>query len=602
MHFKRAISVLSTKQRLFWERITASRIATIYFAFSILNCVLQVVFRAQAFSINVQADNFLSGLIRTGNISLPTGFFVLNSELHFCNHVPRNFSTKSCQVVWGGKIGRTDNSTTSVTSLTQTTTISLVPETTVVRSPTTTTTLTATPTADALVRDLGTQSHHDKRLLPRPQLNVGGYHRTSSNGQTGVMLKGLETNGKNITLDSKCLVNLMWPVQTLQNTKREDVSFLAFQFWVLGMSIVALLNESIPHIIAAVLTHLSATAWSGFQVSDTKAFHSDFKRLTTDGPCHVNLLPSYWSSRAYAEIPSLAFNVAALLLSCFLSFRLIKLFGWQTFKRVGACRTINRVYKLVLILSTVIQLSLFFVVTAVTLWLDQLYNGPIAINATKSGLYQTMLTLVIIMLIPWLLTGWFATRLERKVPMILFLILSVLYLMGWGAMFDSPTFRWTFVTWGFFGTMVCASALLILIGFVVGIMCLMNFNKGLVNYLNAEESLPEGSFIQRDPDEESFSDEKFDFPSTRYPIPTFAASFGPNNKVPLPGQMGPRFFNQSALPFDRPIDTESGTNSSVDHSTQPKPGSTNPLTRNDSTSSQASSNAPSVGRSRWVIE
>jgi hypothetical protein len=78
--------------------------------------------------------------------------------------------------------------------------------------------------------------------------------------------------------------------------------------------------------------------------------------------------------------------------------------------------------------------------------------------------------------------GWFATRLERKVPMILFLILSVLYLMGWGAMFDSPTFRWTFVTWGFFGTMVCASALLILIGFVVGIMCLMNFNKGLVNY------------------------------------------------------------------------------------------------------------------------
>jgi len=74
--------------------------------------------------------------------------------------------------------------------------------------------LTATPTAYALVGDVDTPFHHDKRFLPRPQLNVGGYHRTSSNGQTGVKLTGLEINGKDITLDSKCLVNLMWPVQT----------------------------------------------------------------------------------------------------------------------------------------------------------------------------------------------------------------------------------------------------------------------------------------------------------------------------------------------------------------------------------------------------
>lgn len=579
MHFKTVFSALPANLKLFWERITASRIALIYLAFSILNCVLQVVFQAQAFSINVKADHFLSGLINTGNLSIPAGFFVLDSKLHFCDHVPKNFSTKSCQIVWDGEIGGKGNSTKSAAS---TTTISLAPVTTVLRTPTTTTTLTVTPTADALVREGGNHLHHVK-------------------GSTS-----LEFNGKNTTLNGRCLVNLMWPVQTLKNTEREDTTFLAFQFWVLGMSIVALLNESIPHIIAAVLTHLSATAWSGFQVYDTRTFHKDFKKLTTDGPCHVNLLPNYWSSRAHAEIPSLTFNVAALLLSCFLSFRLIKLFGWQTFKRVGASRTINRIYKLVLILSTVIQLSLFFVVAAVTLWLDQLYNGYIAAMASKSNLYQSMLTLVIILLIPWLLTGWFATRLERRPPMIVFLVLSALYLVGWGAMFDSPTFRWTFVQWGFFGAMASVSALLILIGFIVGIMCYLNFDKGLVHYLNAEEPLQEGSFIQKEPDEESISEEKFDFPSTRHPIPTFSGSFGSSN---VPGQMGPRFFNQSAVPFDRPVDTESGTYSSVDHSTQPKPGSTSPLARNvseRSTSSQASStvstNAPSMGRSRWVIE
>ncbi len=34
---------------------------------------------------------------------------------------------------------------------------------------------------------------------------------------------------------------------SVENTKREDVAFIAFQIWLLGMSLVALLNESIPH-------------------------------------------------------------------------------------------------------------------------------------------------------------------------------------------------------------------------------------------------------------------------------------------------------------------------------------------------------------------
>ena len=33
----------------------------------------------------------------------------------------------------------------------------------------------------------------------------------------------------------------------VENTKREDIAFIAFQIWLLGMSLVALLNESIPH-------------------------------------------------------------------------------------------------------------------------------------------------------------------------------------------------------------------------------------------------------------------------------------------------------------------------------------------------------------------
>lgn len=34
---------------------------------------------------------------------------------------------------------------------------------------------------------------------------------------------------------------------SVDNTKREDVAFIGFSIWVLGMSLVAVLNESPPH-------------------------------------------------------------------------------------------------------------------------------------------------------------------------------------------------------------------------------------------------------------------------------------------------------------------------------------------------------------------
>jgi hypothetical protein len=66
--------------------------------------------------------------------------------------------------------------------------------------------------------------------------------------------------------------------------------------------------------------------------------------------------------------------------------------------------------------------------------------------------------------------------------MMVFLVLSAGYLVGFGLMFDSETFRWTYVEWGFFGSTVTISALLTLISFIVGIMCRLNFDKGLVHY------------------------------------------------------------------------------------------------------------------------
>jgi NADH:ubiquinone oxidoreductase subunit H len=73
-------------------------------------------------------------------------------------------------------------------------------------------------------------------------------------------------------------------------------------------------------------------------------------------------------------------------------------------------------------------------------------------------------------------------RRELRVPMFVFLLLSILYLGGWGVMFFSTTFRWTFVTWRFFSIMASASVLLTILSIILGVVCRYNFGKGLARH------------------------------------------------------------------------------------------------------------------------
>lgn len=615
-----------SKVRLFWDRITATRLTTIYFTFSIVHCLVQAFLQGDAFQINARAASYLTEVTVKGN-SDGKGFYVWqHDELRFCTDVPKSIDSSSCALVWSAKdraattttesLGASsDSSTYAQSDAVQATHVSSVPSSAVISqslassstssdsaastltvatvnpapppttapslSPITSTSLSSTaftatraapsPPVVAIISEDDDDDEDDEDdndgeeeekerkarvivITPSKRHFSAEILNSNPNGTLPVVLNGWGYKDTEVLLSTTCLDALNWPVQELDNTKREDIAFISFQFWVLGMSIVAILNESIPHIIASLLTHLSATAWGGFQLAQTNAFHKDFGTVLTRGACGVNLLPTYWKSRANVEIPSLILNCVALIASVVLSWRLIKTFGWQTFKRVGASRTINRVYKLVLTLSVAIQLSLFFVVVSVALWLDQICNGAIGRLATAHKVYESLLIIVLLMLPVWLLTGWFAVRRESKIPMTIFLVLCVGYIAGWGAMFDSTTFRWTLSQWSFFAAMMVAGFILVMICFTVGVFCRLNFGRGLPHHLNAEEPLPGDDFERVFPNEKgSLSDpEKIDFPTNFGAVPTYEAAYGYDDEVPPPPgtrSLGPRFYSQDNAPI-----------------------------------------------------
>lgn len=571
---------LPSKIKLLWDRITLSRTTTFYFIFSVLHCVLQIIFQGHAFRINVEAAEFLSSITEQGAAIDSNAFYVLDSDLRLCDSLPADFSTSSCQVVWNGTtVGdnsmtlanavtstpmTTSHSTktsssmfsshfassvstvsTSSTSSSQTATSSSHAATSMTSaSLTTATSSTAHTTTSPTMAPTTTgdvKRGETVAEMPNKRNLVGNIQTVEVNGTAQVIINGFGWSNQVAVLDRQCLWALNYPVQILQQTEREDLTFIAFQVWVLGMSIVAILNESVPHTIATLLTHLLATGWAGYQIFNTAQFRGDFTRLSTNGACNpINLLPSYWQSRVGAEIASLVLNVVALLVSAFLSWKLAKLFGWQTFKRVGASITISRVYKLVLVLSIVIQLSLFYMVIAISLWLDQLCNGNIG-RLTPSHEYKPLLIVTLILLLPWLTTGWYGVRRELKIPMFVFLALSVGYLAGWAAMFDSSSFRWTFMTWTFFGVMTSASVFLTLVAFILGIICRINFGKGLLRYLNAEEPIPD-DFLPVNYGDDL---EKIAFPSDDRKVSTFSATSGSSGQEASPSHMfAPRIWQK----------------------------------------------------------
>jgi hypothetical protein len=580
---------LRARAKLVWSRITLSRLTTTYFVITAVHCIVQIVLQSHAFSINATAaDGLWSLLVKANETGEAQGLAIFSDDLRICYKLPDRIDRDECTtIVWSGHHITAPIPTQPVQDNVPVSPSVLIPIPSVApvvtaSGPTTSTHIITVDPSKPSVRStiLGIPTHTPTPTgIENPIINSldddAGVGLTSSNDDhqahgettiddddngfsladiveqlengrskrkrgvlvvdnldsqtvnvTGIPIDGLDASTP-VTLSRMCIQTLIWPVQTLDNTKREDITLIGFQIWVMGMSVVALLNESIPHIFAAVVTQFLVAVWTINEVFETQSFRSNFVRLTVNGACGGhNLLGSYWSQRKNAEIASAALNAADVIFVGFLSYKLVKIYSWQTYKRIGASLTINRVYKLVLCLSVAIQLALFFIVAVAGLWLDQLYHGAAARLSDHRTLYIVFLTLIACSLVPWLTLGWFAIRREMRKACGIFLILNVAFIVMWAALYGSNSFRWTFTLWTFFAVMSIAAGILVACTLGLGLACRLNFGKGLTQYLNIQEPADGVDFAPVVPDgrgEKSLDPEKVDFPCFDGHSPTYPA-------------------------------------------------------------------------------
>jgi len=218
-----------------------------------------------------------------------------------------------------------------------------------------------------------------------------------------------------------------------------------------------------------------------------------------DSPCHVEvdtLFPSYFQSREALQIPDLTLNVVSLGLALYLSRKLIKVYGPNTFNRVGAPKDIIRIYKYFLAVFVSFQLAALLLISAVALWLDQMVNRDNAISGMTyhRTLYIVLSICTLAILVPWITMGWYAVRREWKKLMVVFLVIAAVVFASWILMLKSWSFIWTFVQWPFFACSIIAASLSLLATIIFGIISWLHFGKGLAHYLYVDDVLAKAGF------------------------------------------------------------------------------------------------------------
>ncbi|TEB30876.1 hypothetical protein FA13DRAFT_1814301 [Coprinellus micaceus] len=288
----------------------------------------------------------------------------------------------------------------------------------------------------------------------------------------------------------RCIYSMSWLGEVLHDSQREDAATLFYHVWLFGLSLVAILNESLPHLGAAFAGHILAAGWSSSRIQGAKSLAALYRDVIIAGPCEgADLLGPWWEMRLAHTIPVVVFNILSVIGLGFVSYKLLKVYSAASFFKVGPTRSLQRVYKIVLVFSVGLQLSGFFTAVSSGLWLSKVTHGNFKSLIRHEALYIAGFVVILLAELPWLVLGWVCVRKECKKRFWVFAFLSVVLLTISSVTFGSEAYRTIFKSWRFFATVTVTAFVLLVLTVTLGVICYLNYGKGLQAYLQMTEEL-----------------------------------------------------------------------------------------------------------------
>ncbi|KAF9446540.1 hypothetical protein P691DRAFT_733047 [Macrolepiota fuliginosa MF-IS2] len=452
------LSFLSARSKSLYTRLTLTRFTILYLSFALASCTILVILQAITLVENHAGVDALEDILaQAGATRAQDGLpMILNGNLVLCDGIP-NRPSASCRVLWGWNMGGSSLNNETIS------------------------------------------------LNPRAVDSIRHFSAPVDTRAIG---------GEFLDLPNNCIYSLRWLLDTLQDNMREDVVTLCFQFWLISLAFITLLNESIPHLAACLFGHVLGTGWAGYRVQSTIRLTYMYRKAIVPGLClGKDFLGGWWDQRLTHAIGIIVVNTCTLAALMYLSCRLFKVYASQSFARVGAPDKIRRIYRIILLFSASLQLTGFFSLASIGIWLDKINQGIISRFTSHGKLYLALFIVTLVLMIPWLVLGWVCVRRECLRRYGIFCVISLFLVTLFTALFFSPVYRFIFLSWSFFATMTVTSYVCVVIASILGIMCRLNFGKGLAHYFQVNEALAGVNFTAG-----TFYDDKAD-PENALPLP-----------------------------------------------------------------------------------
>jgi len=447
------------KSKQIYARITRNRLTAVFFLFALFHCVAQGVIQTLLFTVDSQYYSLLYNITHTARIPPKNHTDLKHTSgggfvLEICDYIPHR---GHCWNIFNSSAPLSSSDADSAGM-------------------------------DSVLNGELVVTYMDPADFTLSLLN--------NEGNKEVVLEANGGSAGSVSFNETCTSILLYPTQHLQNNQREDVAFGLLQIWLFGLSIIAMMCDSVPHVLTVFITRILLTAWSIYALWRTEYQEAIFQQMI-EAPgteCSVAMFGSYFSTRTLYEIPDLILNCTALGISAYLSWSLLRTYSAETFSTVGAPKEITRLYKYFLALQVCLQLEFFVLLTAAALWASQLFNSYIKFLSVHTEVYEALIIFYAIVIGPWLFMAWHGIRLEKRVVTAAFICADFLFILGSCLMFLSDLYQWTFYAWPCLGCFLTASLVLLVASFVLGGVCYKNFGKGLAQYLYAEANLSSSNF------------------------------------------------------------------------------------------------------------
>ncbi|KAG2212821.1 hypothetical protein INT46_008482 [Mucor plumbeus] len=249
----------------------------------------------------------------------------------------------------------------------------------------------------------------------------------------------------------------------LGRIKWENIAFMGFQVWFLGMAFDATVYQNTAEILALAILNALCAILGALQVVD------GVKWLD-------RLLNTEFSVDALAMAEKIEIALCVVILTfavvmSFLSYQMSKQFGWNIYKKIGADVQIQKMYRMFQFFVLSLKIDIFTQFMVSVFYLIQF--------ASKQGImWETIIQVIVtIFIIPFLYFARTAGSAESKPRMIMFILFECLVLFHFALIFSQtlqPNNNW--YTWI---CLIWIGVAFALVSCVLGIICMRNFGKGL---------------------------------------------------------------------------------------------------------------------------